>query len=809
MTEEAESALAKLEERLDAILRGPDAIEAQTFFRVVRPILALAGGWRAQLQTKETLGLVAMLRTERNWGLIRVHLGKAMKELEANIGTLERVTIVRKQPPYAHVMWLRRVVSVFGLTAAAAAEHAPLEAIRAATKGDPSLVLPPLSPLRDGSAKQIEDNRLVDLELAAIDHLMAAARAETLVLGRRRRLLLAARQRLLEASAALPIERVGVSDRARWLAMEVTRIDRLEALGVAPDISLVHQMRQALTRRDSKKLYGSLSALDANALGRGDREVFQRTGKLLDQFGEREARESAERSAKELLGANVAIIHDAVAEARADAEERTKNDPSYEKRIAAGTFLRHLPEDAGISISNAALAVDGFFEVGGALSPVRITEEGRVQRVVKHPTQDLTLLPAEDVNDLKDAIIGDPRAILMDLAIGRLFARRFVRDEVIKKNRVVMHGEVRVYVLDGSGSMLGKRARVRDAILIAELSTLVSRLENPRDVKCTLFYRYFDEALGPQRRVETQKEAQGAIRDVVRTDRQGGTDIQLALVSSLEQIAESRAGDPELARAQVVLITDGEADVDEATIVGAREKIGGIPVGVSVIALGAENPALRGLVARQRAKGEAAFYHYLDDDDCEAIISGTVAGRSVHAPEKWDELAEDPRALEDELGGLVDELESIDRKRDVDALEQLEEEAQARRDLGLEAEEAENQGDRARVEALRKDRVALNARFARWFPRLEATPGELPEAGTPEREDLDAVTCALASVAEVVGLLSGSEFARQADAIELLERLLPDARLTPARYRAVLREYPAAVAPAIDALYAAIRSKAE
>ena len=44
-----------------------------------------------------------------------------------------------------------------------------------------------------------------------------------------------------------------------------------------------------------------------------------------------------------------------------------------------------------------------------------------------------------------------------------------------------------------------------------------------------------------------------------------------------------------------------------------------------------------------------------------------------------------------------------------------------------------------------------------------------------------------------------------ADAIELLERLLPDARLTPARYRRVLHEHPPAVASALAALHAAVR----
>ena len=207
---------------------------------------------------------------------------------------------------------------------------------------------------------EIEDSRLVDLELAAIDHLMAAARAESFLLGRRRRLLFAARQRLLEAAAALPLERNGVGDRARWLATEITRIDRLEGVGLDPDISLVHQLRQALTRRDSANLYGALSALDANALGRADREIFKRTGKLLAKAVEHDAKESAERSARELFGANVDVIADAVAEARADAQASIDSHESFEKQILARTFLKHLPEDAGIAITNAALAADGF-----------------------------------------------------------------------------------------------------------------------------------------------------------------------------------------------------------------------------------------------------------------------------------------------------------------------------------------------------------------------------------------------------------------------------------------------------------------
>lgn len=799
--------MSELGERLDRILKGPEAIESQTFFRVVRPILAMTG-WRAQLTTKAVIELIPLLRApDKDWDAIKKALAQAEKELEDNIGMLERVTIVRKQPPIAHVIWLRRVVGVLALARAAAAKDASPEDVRAVTKADHSVVLPPLAPLRDGGKDVIEENRLVDLELAAIDHLMAAARAESVVLGRKRRLLLAARQRLLEASAALPLERDGVGDRARWLAMEITRIDRLEGAGLSPDVSLIHQARQALVRCDADRLYGSISALEANSLACNDRRLAGVTGRALQKLGNT-SRGSVERSLKELLGAkNVAAIADAVTDARFDMQNAIDVGGTPAERKAARKALERLPADADVALANAAVAADGFFEVGGALAPVRVIEEMHVTRVVKHPTRQLVLQPAEDVNDLRDAIIEDPRSILMDLAIGRLFARRFARDEPVHRGRIVMHSEVRAYVLDGSGSMVGPRARVRDAILIAELCTLMKRLESPRDVRCTLYYRYFDSELGPSHKVETPQQAKSAIRDIVGTHRAGGTDIQLALLSCIQQIAESRAIDPELARAQIVLVTDGESPVDETVLIKARDAIKGVPIGVSVIALGEENEALRGLVARQRAKGEAAFYHYLDDSDLEAIVSGLITSESIHAPEEWTRLAEDPRALEDELGGLVDELEAIDRERDVEALERIEEEAQARRDLGLDAPEAENQGERARVEGLRKDRVALQARFARWFPTpVEDATTSRPatEPSTAERDDIDATTCALASVAEVVSLLGGSTLARQADAIDLLERLLPDARLTNARYRAVLRDFPDAVAPSLGAVHDAV-----
>ena len=58
----------------------------------------------------------------------------------------------------------------------------------------------------------------------------------------------------------------------------------------------------------------------------------------------------------------------------------------------------------------------------------------------------------------------------------------------------------------------------------------------------------------------------------------------------------------------------------------------------------------------------------------------------------------------------------------------------------------------------------------------------------------------LETVAEMIDLIGGTPYARRADAIEMLERLLPDAALSPPRYHAVLREHPDLVAPALAAV---------
>src|SRR6185295_12722116 len=157
------------------------------------------------------------------------------------------------------------------------------------------------------------------------------------------------------------------------------------------------------------------------------------------------------------------------------------------------------------------------------------------------------------------------------------------------------------------------RSRMRDALLVNELVTLAARLQDPRRAgQPVLYYCYFNDKVGEVRRVATAAEAYQAIEDVIGTARAGGTDIQKALVTSFDHLRKARQKDPDLVRAQIVLVTDGESFIERAEVDRARAAVGELPIGVSIIALGMQNRALRELAAAQRAQGERVFYQFMD-----------------------------------------------------------------------------------------------------------------------------------------------------------------------------------------------------
>jgi hypothetical protein len=655
-----------------------------------------------------------------------------------------------------------------------------------------------------------DPTRMLELQLDTLDHILAAAREERSILARRRRLLEAARQLLLETSAALALDQDAVHLRLRSISRQITSINRTEALEIKADVGLIHQARSAFSRGEREKLFAALQAIDRSALAQGDVEVASLTRSALKQMSHRATASiraksaSLDRSGAEMLGTQVTeAVSAGYLAARKSLTHPDEGDEPLDEMIFK-LFSDFVAPGAERATLAAALSVDGCFDLGGVMTPTRVEEDQIKLTAVPYPTQDLLLMPAECPQDLPDAVVTDPRLTLLDLAAGRLLTRRFVREEIERRSRVVSQGEVRVYVLDGSTSMFGPRARMRDAILVAELATLVKRLTcQRRNMRVVLFYRYFNDQLGPVERVDSPEDAIDAIHHVLSKARRGSTDIEKALIASIDQVRQAREHDPDLARAQIVLITDGESNVSEERIVQARAGIGDLPVGVSVVALGQENKALRQLVARQRALGERTFYHFLPDDYLEELVSGEIDDSSlIHLPSV---KAEDG-SRHDRLGSLLEELADLERTRETESLRQLYETYREQKSGQREAS-IDGEGRRACLEALHRDERTLDRRYQRWFPepRRDDSPALPPAEGTLEQEDLESVIILLCTIAEVIEVVDDAPLARRADAIDLFERLLPNARLSPARYLEILELYPSQAASALEALHAAVR----
>jgi von Willebrand factor type A domain len=817
--------LDELAERVDRMATAPEEVKVG-WMALARPFLKLVG-WQPNYETDRLRDLVnaVIARDELDDAALRQRLEAAIEELDLDIRRAERVTVVHGRVPTAHLAWLARMLRVTSRIDAALATSSSNRALAAI---DEVLVAPPLavavesikpSPDADEPSEEQDPTqaRLVELQLAAIDHIIEAAREETSFLSRRRSLLEAARRLLLDADASLPLDDQGVKLRKRYLAEQIVQVDRVQAAGLSPRVSLQHQARSALARGERERLFAALAALESFALTAGDELMGRKVGAALrDLAGDTDTTSNAardasmRRSTQQAFGQDVtraiAGVYGEDPEAR---KARVEHALAEYDQKAVDLALAYLDRDNEADALSALMSVDGCFDVGAPLVPVRVREESVTARLVRHPTRDLILTRAQGPEDLSSAIITDPRALLLDLATGRLLSRRFVQYDKRTRERTEMVGEARIYLLDGSSSMLEQgqdmaRARMRDAILVAELATMMDRLRHAdANTRVMLFYRYFTKRIGPVTRVTRPDEALAAIGEVMKTPRRGGTDIEGALAASFETIRQARGRDAALAQAQIVLITDGKATVRDEVLQRARQPVDDMAIAVSVIALGEENAALRRLVARQRAQGERAFYHFLDDGTLAELCLGRASlSRALHLPELPPAT---PEELARELGGVLDDLTQLERLRHgavLRASESGDELLQALGELGLD-ERALSDGQRTRRAASARDRRAVQERFDAWFP-LEP---DAPLSATISNDDVDSTVVVLGTVAEVVGEMPADPLMKQADSVDILERLLPDARLSPDDYEAVVRSRLPQVSEAIAGVRAAAGDK--
>ena len=137
-----------------------------------------------------------------------------------------------------------------------------------------------------------------------------------------------------------------------------------------------------------------------------------------------------------------------------------------------------------------------------------------------------------------------------------------------------------------------------------------------------------------------------------------------------------------------------------------------------------------------------------------------------------------------ELDQLVDELGVLHQPPDTEALEDVGLMEEAYAELFMSLDEQGNEAERARAEALRRDARAVGVRFERWFPDPDEPPVE--RGAAPPAELLEIVEIVVCTVAELTDFLAGTPVSRRVDAIELLERLLLEAGVSPWAYTRAL-----------------------
>lgn len=804
--------MSDFEARLQRLIQSPESLQG-FWVELAAPV------WRwlefsPQLRVECLREYVGIVSQGTNLPELWPSAARAHAEFDASLRSLERAQRLFKTVDPQLINWAERILRVLLQADRARDSYQANDRQRARAVAQALMAAAPtaFSHLEPAPAQP----ELVRIRIDSVEALVRAAHAETDFLGRRRNMLQAARELLIDSADQIA-DQAAVGTRLEGIGREIGELDRLQALGVRPDVALPHQLRAALAEKKSQRVNGILTTMESYALVSLDERVQDLSRAALDQLWRGRDRFAAENASASLVRSGSETFQEALRSAAERGHEAAKthlNGVVTELTEEYGIHFareahRYVHGDATNELIQAALYVDGCVDVGGVLSPHRVFESTRTIHEVRHPTARMELVAAQAVDELKDALIQDPRTLLTDLATGRLLTRRYIGEQVHERERRVMASEARIFLLDGSGSMLGPRARMRDAILVAELSTMIARLNDPnRWLTPTLYYRYFTRRLGDVCKVSTADDAIAAVEKVLGEVRHGGTDIEGALLGSFETLKQAQASaDSELARAQIILITDGESPIDEAAITTAKEQVGAVPVGVSIIALGQENPALRTFARNQRDRGQRVFYQHLDDALLQRLAEGKLGALPLHLP---DELSDAPPT--ETLTKLLDEIAAVQRTRETDALQRARDVQSASTEVGVSATDALAMSEQARILTLSRDTHTLDERFGRWFPKLSAPTekrnsdvGGLhraveskPPTAVMQPSDMDlplleTIRTLLVAVAEVTELVGSDPAQRQLDAIEMFERLLMERRLSFLHYQRLLDRYPEAL----------------
>lgn len=448
-------------------------------------------------------------------------------------------------------------------------------------------------------------------QLAIAEFLAERAGTEVLNTAKKRRDLDLAYELLLRMAA----ETKGDRERSRALRLEVGAArERVRASPVVRSLDeLVRHVRHT-ARKEPGTAWRSMRALYERAVEAQDATLAKVAAAALVSMPQKQALGAAVDRAEGLraIGWNERTRRELADELKAGGKS------GVDDRLASElSRLAFDLDDDQRRAMELAMGCARYFEIEDALAEEvdeAETEATRpVQRRVPYPTQFMSYETTNSLDQLNHFVLDRPGALVLDLASGRQLVRSYLEIEPPRQARRARKTAVRVYVLDASGSMHGARARFRDALLISELNAIrvKARAGIPFD---PLYFSFFNDSPSELVRVDSGDAANEHIERLFENSpAEGQTDIVLALEGAFDSIGKARGEDPWLARATVVLVTDGEDGVDLERVRQKQRPFEGLEIALSFISLGEENPDLRNLVIQQRDRGARAFYHHVSD----------------------------------------------------------------------------------------------------------------------------------------------------------------------------------------------------
>ncbi|QQR47431.1 VWA domain-containing protein [Myxococcus xanthus] len=528
-------------------------------------------------------------------------------------------------------------------------------------------------------------------------------------------------------------------DRERGMVLRRQVAEARERVRAVPAVRSMEELLRHVrhtARREPQVAYRSLKGLYERALEAGDAALADAARAALTPMLPAPSQLSSLMERAEL---------DGLSHWFGEAPTAPGEVPGPPKADELLTDLAFSLEPEQLSTFELAAGCARYFDVEDALSEEIVLADTRtaraVSRRVPYPTQTMTYETTGSLHEVNNFVLTDPRMLLRDLAASHQLVRAYLDDEPPPRPRKVKRTAVRVYVCDASGSMHGARARFRDAIVIAELNNLRVKARRGEHFD-PLYFSFFNDVPTELARVDSALEATRQLEKLFRdSPAEGQTDITLALMSAFDSIRAAQGRDPYLARATVVLVTDGEDRVDLELIRRTRAPMDALDIALSFVSLGEENPDLRLLVREQRAAGGRAFYHHLSDEE--------ILWARTEFDTPWRTLL--PR----------------DVPASGDALEQLTPHLEA-----LEAVAAGRAAPRT---------VAVDASFDALFPEKPTPP---PGAEPTGKDVTHRVADILGALVEAASLAPADR--RAAESLLLLQHLLGVYGLTPARYLSAL-----------------------